>query len=104
MTTFYIIIIISFIFIIDGVYNLCLRKPKFSIIRMKISKEGEKAYHPLKYRIKQQQVFLFGLIKYWSTPTFAPPHLFEKTNEAFNKIIEEVGVGNSIIIVGENEK
>lgn len=104
MKAFYIIIIISSLIIIDGIYNLFFRKPKFRIIRMKLSREAEKAYHPLRYRIEQQQIFLFGLFRYWSTPTFAPPHLFEKSDEAVDKIFEEVGVGNSKIIFGKEAK
>lgn len=62
---------------------------KFRIVRNELSKEGENAFHPLRYRIEQRHCILFGLISWWISPEFAPPHNFETPDEAFNKIIEE---------------
>lgn len=77
---------------------------KFRIVRNKLSEEGEKAFHPLRYRIEQRHTILC-FIHWWSTPTFPPPHNFEKYDEAvhkiLDKILEEVGDGNSKTIIGK---
>lgn len=61
---------------------------KFRIIRNELSEEGEKCFHPLRYRIEQRHTILC-FIRWWATPEFAPPHNFETPDEAINKIIEE---------------
>lgn len=73
----------------------------FRIVRNELSKEGEQAYHPLRYRIEQRRTILC-FIHWWSTPLFAPPHLFEFPDEAVEKIKEECG--NNINIIMEDEK
>lgn len=62
---------------------------KFRIVRQKLSDRGEKAFHPLRYRIEQRHCLLFGLVSWWSTPEFGPPHLFERPDDAMTKISEE---------------
>lgn len=41
-------------------------------------------YNPyvLRARIEQRYNILFGLFHYWSSPSFAPPHLFHDGEEA----------------------
>ncbi len=63
---------------------------KFRIVRNELSKEGENAFHPLRYRIEQRHTILF-FFHWWTSPEFAPPHNFETPDEAFNKITEECG-------------
>jgi hypothetical protein len=61
---------------------------KFRIVRNNLSSEGEKAFRPLRFRIEQYHHLLFGLIHWWETPEFAPPHNFEATWEAAYAIWE----------------
>lgn len=62
-------------------------KKKFRIVRNNLSEEGEKAFHPLRYKIEQRRTILF-FIHLWSTPDFGPPHNFEHSLEAVNHIKE----------------
>jgi len=39
----------------------------------------------------EERYTLFFFLYWWNTPAFAPPHRFEKMDDAVNKIIEEVG-------------
>lgn len=57
----------------------------FRISKNELSEAGKQAFHPLWYRIEQRYTFLF-FIHWWGTPTFAPPHYFEKANDAYNYI------------------
>lgn len=42
----------------------------------------------LPYRIQERYTILF-FIHWWSTPTFAPPHLHDTYTEAYNYIKEQ---------------
>jgi hypothetical protein len=57
----------------------------FRIIKNELSEEGTKAFHPLWYRIEQRHTVLF-FIRWWGTPSFAPPHLFENDCDAMKHI------------------
>ena len=46
----------------------------FRIVRNNLSEEGEKAYHPLRYRVEQKYSLLF--LHFWGTPQFPPGHNF----------------------------
>lgn len=59
----------------------------FRIIKNELSEEGAKSFHPLWYRIEQRHTFLF-FIHFWSSPEFAPPHLFENDCDAMRQIKE----------------
>ena len=39
----------------------------------------------------EERYTLFFFLHWWNAPSFAPPHLFEKYDDAIDKIIEEVG-------------
>lgn len=75
-------------------------KKTFRIVRNKLSEEAEKSFHPYRYRIEVRHTIFF-FVHWWSTPTFAPPHLFEKLDDAINKIVEEVGEGAKVDICTE---
>lgn len=45
-------------------------------------------YKIAKYKIEQRHTILFFL-HWWSTPEFAPPHLFEEREDAYMHIREE---------------
>lgn len=47
-------------------------------------------YQTLPWKIEERYTLMFFL-HWWNTPTFAPPHRFEKMDDAMNKVIEEVG-------------
>lgn len=64
-------------------------KKKFRIVKNDLSEEGQKAYHPYWYRIEQRHSILFGLIKWWISPEFAPPHNFESVDEALKYILDQ---------------
>ena len=57
----------------------------FRIIKNELSKEGEKAFHALRYKIEQRYTLLF-FIHWWGTPSFEPPHLFENDCDAMKFI------------------
>ena len=57
----------------------------FRIIKNKLSEEGEKAPHALRYKIEQRYTLLF-FIHWWGTPSFEPEHLFENDCDAMKKI------------------
>lgn len=38
----------------------------------------------------QERYILFWFIKWWSTPSFAPPHYFETSVDAFAYLIDEL--------------
>ena len=59
----------------------------FRIVRNNLSKEGAKAFHPLRYRIEQRYTLLF-IIHWWGTPVFEPPHNFEDISGAMNHILK----------------
>jgi hypothetical protein len=60
-------------------------KKHFRIVRNNLSKEAEKSYHPLRYRIEERYTIFF-FIHWWSTPTFAPPHNHETYTDAYQYI------------------
>lgn len=62
----------------------CLRK-KFRIVNNELTEEGKKAFHPYWYRIEQRHTLLF-FFHWWGTPTFEPPHYFEKVCDAMKHI------------------
>lgn len=53
--------------------------------------------HTYPWKIEERYT-LFFFLHWWNTPTFAPPHLFEKLDDAINKIVEEVGEGAKVDI------
>ena len=55
----------------------------------------ETDYKLYRYKILQRHTILL-FIHWWSTPEFAPPHLFEKYESAFNYIIEQDSKANII--------
>ena len=59
----------------------------------------ETDYKLYRYKILQRHTILL-FIHWWSTPEFAPPHLFEKYESAFNYILEQDPKAN-IINYGE---
>lgn len=60
----------------------------FRLVRILLSEEGEKAFHPLRCKIEQRHSLLFGLVKWWGSPQFAPPHLFKDDTAACKYIWE----------------
>lgn len=70
-------------------------KKKFRIIKNELSEEGAKAYHPLWYKIEERYT-LFFFIHWWGTPSFAPPHLHETYEKAYQYLKEQRK--NAIII------
>lgn len=59
----------------------------FRIIKNKLSEEGEKAPHALRYKIEQRYTLLF-FIHWWGTPSFEPEHMFENDCDAMKKIMK----------------
>ena len=59
----------------------------FRIIKNKLSEEGEKAPHALRYKIEQKYT-LFFFIHWWETPSFEPEHMFENNCDAMKKIMK----------------
>lgn len=67
----------------------------FRISKNQLSKAGEETFHPMRCRI-EQRYSLFYFIKWWGTPSFAPPHYFENDNEAAKAIWDKYP--NAVII------
>ncbi len=51
--------------------------------------------HVLPWKIEERYT-LFFFFHLWGTPYFAPPHRFDKPDDAVNKVIEEVGKGANV--------
>lgn len=66
----------------------------FNWKRYRIVRTGFQTY-PWKI---EERYTLFFFFHWWNTPHFAPPHLFERIDDAVNKVIEEVGEGADIDI------
>jgi len=62
-------------------------RKRFRIVNNELSEEGKKAFHPLWYKIEQRHTLLF-FFHWWGTPEFAPPHYFEKYQDAERHIRE----------------
>ena len=76
-------------------------KKIFRIIDNPLSEEGTKAFHPLWYKVEQKHYILFGLVSWWGTPYFAPPHYFENDCDAIRYIKEQCP--NSVVYDGYSE-
>ena len=77
-----------------------IMRKKFRIVWNELSKEGLKAFHPLRYRIEQRYTLLF-FIHWWDAPMFAPPHNFEFVRDAVKHIKEHFP--NAIIYDGYSD-
>lgn len=49
--------------------------------------ESNNRYMP--WKIQERYILLF-FIRWWDTPTFAPPHLFKTKDEAFAYLVDEL--------------
>lgn len=58
----------------------------FRIKRIETAEVNKNNPHILDAIIEQRYNILFGLFHYWSSPSFAPPHLFHDEQEAFRYI------------------
>ena len=58
----------------------------FRITRLDISEANKNNPYILNARIEQRYNILFGLFHYWSSPSFAPPHLFHDDQDAVRYI------------------
>ena len=58
----------------------------FRIKRLDISETNMYNPNVLKAQIEQRYSFLFGLFHFWSSPSFAPPHLFHDDQDAVRYI------------------
>ena len=68
-------------------YHEFTRIMLFNLKRWRIVKTDSRI---LPWKIEERYT-LFFFLHWWNTPSFAPPHRFEKMGDAVNKIIEEVG-------------
>ena len=58
----------------------------FRIKRIDIAEANKNNPYVLNAKIEQRYNILFGLLHYWNTPSFAPPHLFHDDQEALRYI------------------
>lgn len=61
-------------------------KHVFRLRRIDISPINRNNPSILRVRIEQRYNILFGLFHYWSTPSFAPPHLFVTKRDAIYRL------------------
>ena len=60
----------------------------FRINKIDIGKPNENNPYVLRYKIEQRHTFMF-FFHYWSSPEFAPPHMFQTVAQAIYTIIEK---------------
>ena len=60
----------------------------FRINKIDVSKLNENNPYVLRYRIEQRHTFMF-FFHYWSSPMFAPPHMFHSVTQAICAITEK---------------
>lgn len=58
----------------------------FRIKRLDVAKVNKDNPNVLNAQIEQKYSFLFGIFHFWSSPSFAPPHLFHDEQEASHYI------------------